>query len=251
MSNPSMNEPWVRLDFLDSLRFFAMLYVVVSHLILIPQPNLAVPEWIAVFLINGGDAGVSLFFVLSAFSLCHALDQRKAEARLVRNFYIRRFFRIAPLFYILLVIYWIRDAVLWGVIHPLSEVLINVSLLFNLVPAQVTSFVWAGWTVGVMALLYLLFPLLHRCSRNLFAALAVLAVSILLSGAWSLFITHYSDTLDMLQSEQVSYFWRFGFLQHLPVFVCGIVVYRLFFDYLRKLPSHIQKNAEWFLSDFF
>ncbi|HQP41218.1 MAG TPA: hypothetical protein PK004_07185, partial [Smithella sp.] len=65
MPNHSTTTPYVRLGFLDALRFFAIIYVIISHLILIPQPNLAIPEWIAPFLINGGDAGVSLFFVLS------------------------------------------------------------------------------------------------------------------------------------------------------------------------------------------
>lgn len=156
MSNNYTTEPYVRLDFLDALRFFAIIYVVISHLVLIPQPNLLIPEWIAPFLINGGDAGVSLFFVLSAFSLSYSMDRRSGESALIRNFYIRRFFRIAPLFYCLMVLYWIRDAVVFNVLHPASEVLINASLLFNLVPSCITGFVWASWTIGVIALLYLI-----------------------------------------------------------------------------------------------
>jgi len=61
MPNNSTTEPYVRLDFLDSLRFFAIIYVVISHLILIPQPNLAIPDWISSFLINGGDAASASF----------------------------------------------------------------------------------------------------------------------------------------------------------------------------------------------
>lgn len=234
MSNHSTTEPYVRLDFLDSLRCFAILYVIISHLILIPQPNLVIPAWIAPFLINGGDAGVSLFFVLSAFSLSYAMDMRSKEKRLLRNFYIRRFFRIAPLFYILMVIYWIRDAVVFNVLHPVWEILINASLLFNLAPCCITGFVWAGWTVGVIALLYLIFPAIHKYIRNLHGALALFVASVLIAWGWSYVIKNYGVAIGYLNTEDVGFVWGFGFLQHLPVFVCGIVIYRLFFDYMIK-----------------
>ncbi|MBN1363773.1 MAG: acyltransferase [Syntrophaceae bacterium] len=241
--NKESFSPFTRLDFLDSLRFFAITYVVISHLTLIPQPNLAIPEWIKTFVINGGDAGVSLFFVLSAFSLSYSMNMRLGESMPVSKFYIRRFFRIVPFFYFMMLLYWIRDAIAFGVIHPAYEVLINASLLFNLIPAFITGFVWASWTIGVMALLYLLFPLIHRYARNLPTVLALLAVSILMARGWFFFIINYSETMGMLKNEQVSYFWTFSFLNHLPVFVCGIVTYRLFFDYFVKMNIKTQQKC--------
>lgn len=250
MSNHSITkdrtEPFIRLDFLDALRFFAIVYVVISHLVLIPQPNLLIPEWIAPFIINGGDAGVSLFFVLSAFSLSYSMDARSGETMLVRNFYIRRSFRIAPLFYILMVLYWIRDAVVFGVFHPVSEVLVNASLLFNLVPACVGGFVWASWTIGVIVLFYLLFPLIHKYIRNLYAALALFVASVLIAWVWSYFVTNYGEAIGYLKADEIGFAWGFGFLQHLPVFACGIVVYHLFFDYFSK-TSHNARQAYGFI----
>ncbi|MDI6741375.1 MAG: acyltransferase [Smithella sp.] len=238
-------EPFVRLDFLDSLRCFAIIYVVVSHLILIPQPPLAIPSWIAPLLINGGYAGVSLFFILSAFSLCFALDSRRSEPDLIKRFYLRRFFRIAPLFYLMLFIYWIRDAALMGVIHPISEVLINASLFFNLIPAYITGFVWASWTIGVMAILYLLFPLIYRWIRSLPAALILFIVSVLLSWGWSYFVLNCGETAGYLKANDKSFALGFGFLQHLPVFVCGVIIYRLFFDYFSKLNAQKRRMYGW------
>ena len=211
MPNHSMTAPYVRLDFLDALRFFAIIYVIISHLILIPQPNLAIPEWMAPFFINGGDAGVSLFFVLSAFSLSYAMDKRSKEKRLLRNFYIRRFFRIAPLFYFLMVIYWIRDAAVFGVFHSLSEVLINASFLFNLTPCCITGFVWASWTVGVIALLYLIFPAIHKYIRNLHGALALFVASALIAWGWSYFIKSYGVAIGYLNANDIGFVWGFGF----------------------------------------
>ncbi|HNY49379.1 MAG TPA: acyltransferase [Smithella sp.] len=235
MSNNSSAEPYVRLDFLDALRFFAIIYVVISHLVLIPQPNLAVPEWIAPFLINGGDAGVSLFFVLSAFSLSHSMNARANEPFSTRNFYIRRFFRIAPLFYFLMLLYWIRDAAVFHVVHPVSEIFINASLLFNLVPSCITGFVWASWTIGVIVLLYLIFPFIHKYIRNLYGALGLFVASVLMAWGWSYFVKNYGVATGYLRADDISFVWGFGFLQHLPVFVCGIIVYHLFFDYLVRM----------------
>jgi peptidoglycan/LPS O-acetylase OafA/YrhL len=215
--------------------------VIISHLTLIPQPNLLIPDWIAPFIINGGDAGVNLFFVLSAFSLSYSMDKRANEAMPTGKFYVRRFFRIAPLFYFMMLVYWIRDANTFGVLHSVSEVLINASLLFNLIPTFITGFVWASWTIGVIALLYLLFPLIYKYIRNLPAALALLVASILMARGWFFFVVNHGEAIEYLKSDQINWTWRFGFLENLPVFVCGVVTYRLFFDYFIKMNKKAQK----------
>jgi peptidoglycan/LPS O-acetylase OafA/YrhL len=67
MSNHPMKkdhiDPYIGMDFLDSLRFFAIVYVVISHLRVIPQPNLMIPEWIASVIINHLSADLSAFLV--------------------------------------------------------------------------------------------------------------------------------------------------------------------------------------------
>ena len=87
-----------RLEFLDALRGLAAAYVVVYHTILIPQPSLALPRW-ATTLAMGGYTGVTLFFMVSAFSLYFTMPLRLRESHPTRAFYLHRFFRIAPLFY--------------------------------------------------------------------------------------------------------------------------------------------------------
>jgi pyruvate dehydrogenase E1 component len=48
-----------RLAFIDSLRGLAALYVLVYHLVLVPNPDLAMPGWIRPIIMNGG-SGVTL-----------------------------------------------------------------------------------------------------------------------------------------------------------------------------------------------
>jgi peptidoglycan/LPS O-acetylase OafA/YrhL len=57
-----------RLHFIDALRGLAALYVLLFHFVMIPQPKLYVPPAIRPLVLNGW-SGVTLFFVISAFTL--------------------------------------------------------------------------------------------------------------------------------------------------------------------------------------
>jgi peptidoglycan/LPS O-acetylase OafA/YrhL len=228
--------PFTRLDFLDALRCFAALYVVSYHMVLLPTHHLELPGWLAMYGANGG-TGVSLFFVVSAFALSYSLDARSDETTPTRRFFVRRFFRIAPLFYAAMALYWIRDIIAFGTAHPFSTVLINASFLFNLSPVHMLGFVWASWTIGVEMLFYLIFPLIHRSVRNLPAALTLFFASILAAQGWSFFIGTYGVASGYVTAAQVATVQHFGLLNQLPVFICGIVTYRLFFDYFVRMNA--------------
>lgn len=108
---------------------------------------------------------VEAFFVISGMSLAFVYERTDfSRPRTVGTFFVRRFFRIAPLFYAVLaatlVLKWVAVHVLHtpGVAMPsLAEVVGNLSLLFGLVdPTQ--SLVIAGWSIGIEMVFYLLFP---------------------------------------------------------------------------------------------
>jgi peptidoglycan/LPS O-acetylase OafA/YrhL len=91
---------------LDGLRFFAVLGVLVAH-----NWNPGPAPWIF-GRVNWGDLGVRLFFVLSGFLITgilvrgRKLGAHNPERRLffIRQFYIRRFLRIFPIYYLYLVV---------------------------------------------------------------------------------------------------------------------------------------------------
>ncbi len=57
-----------------------------------------------------GARGVQLFYVASALTLCMSWVARSShETFPIRNFYIRRFFRIAPMFYLAILSYIFRE----------------------------------------------------------------------------------------------------------------------------------------------
>ncbi|MBO7942610.1 acyltransferase family protein, partial [Streptomyces sp. S9] len=92
-----------RLPQLDALRGLSALYVVVYHVMAMPDPHLPVPTW-AVPAIAMGGSGVVLFFVMSAFSLCLTWPRHAASGAALRSFYLSRVFRIAPLLLALLAV---------------------------------------------------------------------------------------------------------------------------------------------------
>jgi len=95
---------------LDGIRFFAVLMVMIAHW--------AQWQWTNPILINIPFVhGVTLFFVLSGFLITRILITNRdkyqskglSQSVLIKNFYIRRFFRIFPIYYLLIFLLFAID----------------------------------------------------------------------------------------------------------------------------------------------
>src|SRR4051812_26086677 len=86
-----------KLSYIDALRGIAVLFVISVHHGMVFR-QLPLVQSISGF----GQMGVQLFFVASAYTLCLSASRR---AEPTKNFYLRRFFRIAPLYYFAIVLY--------------------------------------------------------------------------------------------------------------------------------------------------
>ena len=211
-----------RLGFLDALRGLAAAYVVVYHLLLIPQPNLPAPLWAEKFAHAGGN-GVIMFFLVSAFSLCYTMPLRERDSSPVASFYLHRFFRIAPLFYLLIVLTLVRDRILFDTGHSVGEVLASVFFVFNLLPTGQEGFVWASWTIGIEMVFYACFPLIYLWTRDLGKAVAFFFGSILLWMAVQLLMDYLLMPADWKAS-----ILQWHALKHFPTFALGIVLFFAF-----------------------
>jgi peptidoglycan/LPS O-acetylase OafA/YrhL len=108
-----MTEPAPRgyMPQLDALRFFAVLGVILTH-----NGISTLGPWV-LKTVDPGRLGVRLFFVLSGFLItgilydCRLLAEKSIQTRgfLVRQFYIRRFLRIFPVYYLTLAILFIAN----------------------------------------------------------------------------------------------------------------------------------------------
>lgn len=216
-----------RFAYVDALRGLAALYVLAFHVALMPRSPLALPGWASPVILNGG-SGVTLFFVVSAFTLCHTLRARAGTARATLKFYIRRAFRIGPLYYAwlaLLLFAAARGGVLWEL--DKWKVLASLTLTINLYPGWREGIVWASWTIGVEVLFYLMFPALFRVVRSLPRAAALVVVSLPIAWAHDAVaraVIPPSDKLDQLI--------HLALPTQLPVFAVGMLTYFIY-DRLR------------------
>ena len=96
------------------------------------------------FLKNYFGMGVPLFFVISAFSLFLSTTPRIGRVGWLHDYLIRRFLRIAPLFYFMIIFYCVFVPWEWGVFLSLSDVFLNALFLYGLVPGKHESVVMAG-----------------------------------------------------------------------------------------------------------
>jgi len=90
------------LPVLDGVRGLAVLLVVFFHTTHLSDQSVAgrVTWWLA----GAGWTGVDLFFVLSGFLITGILWEAKGRQHFFRNFYMRRFLRIFPLYYLALAV---------------------------------------------------------------------------------------------------------------------------------------------------
>lgn len=225
-------------DFIDALRGFAILGVVLIH----------VSQWIVptskTFQIVAADGalGVQLFFVASALTLFLSLDTRRAnEAYPIRNFFIRRFFRIAPMFYLAILVFTLiygfsarnfaPNGVRWWYI------LATATFMSGWHPETINSVVNGGWSIAVEMTFYLFVPMLFIYLKNIKRTVLFIAAALLLN--WVL-TTIVHTVLPPLYPQNQQYlidsFTYFWFFTQLPIFGIGILVFHLFTRY-RKIQD--------------
>ena len=145
-----------RLGWLDGLRGFAILLVMGAHFSIKQKygVELGISKTGVSFLANIldiGAYGVQLFYMISGFTMCYMWQRYEQKSGFIRNFFIRRFFRLAPLFWLVMIISSIKYDVI-------NETRMFLSFIFMTDFAPFTSYVAGGGTIDLEFTFYLLLP---------------------------------------------------------------------------------------------
>jgi peptidoglycan/LPS O-acetylase OafA/YrhL len=107
-----------------------------------------------------GRLAVSLFFALSGFLICNQLlrEFSKNDSISLKSFYIRRSFRIFPLYFFYLIIL-MGLGLIAKVPVGISEVVASVFFYRNYIPTIGSEYTGHFWSLAVEAHFYLIFPI--------------------------------------------------------------------------------------------
>lgn len=218
------------LPWLDGLRGIAALWVLLSHVqILSGLRSIPVLSW--------GGLAVDLFMMLSGFLMAHHYILRKKtepwnSSRTFLSFWVRRFFRIAPLYYVLLIVAfslgpWLGEyrsaiALVWPDTASLLErytdqsfvnVFAHLSFVFGFLPHFSFRTPLPDWSIGLEMQFYLAFPVIMLVISRIGPVIA------------SLFIIVGCIAIQALFPD---YFQQFQMPSFLPiklyVFLIGILI---------------------------
>ena len=183
-----------------------------------------------------GQMGVQLFFVASAFTLCLSAERRAGESRAALKYGLRRFFRIAPLYYLGIGLYGVLARGAWFADNPHVStaadytplhVLANVLFLHGSYAPANNVIVPGGWSIGTEMAFYAVFPLLWgivgasrgRSTRARVLVFVLAAVTL----SQAVLLALYPFGAEVHNGG----FWYFHLVTQAPVFCIGMAYYVL------------------------
>jgi peptidoglycan/LPS O-acetylase OafA/YrhL len=219
-----------KLAYIDVLRAIAILMVIFVHTSQTINGLSAPMKSIADY----GQIGVQLFFVASAYTLCFSQVKRKQENKQLISFFIRRFFRIAPLYYFAIAWYFSIEPVtnILKIInityfrYDFGSVLANIFFLHGFVPYANNNIVPGGWSIGAEMAFYLLFPMLFRLFSRAYEKWGIMslygltAVSIFFNIIFQVIIWK-SLSIEIISDP---FIYR-NLINQLPVFLIGMTIF--------------------------
>lgn len=239
-------------DYVDALRGLAILMVVIVH---VSQRVLPVTGSTFARIVENGNKGVQLFFIVSALTLCFSLDSRlRKETKPILYFFIRRYLRIAPLFYLAIICYQFPYNLHANYYAPngIKEwyIIATATFTHGWHPETYSSVVPGGWSIAVEFTFYLCLPFLFRIINSKEKAILFFIFSCFLNYEISEKIRQYWAAI---YPEQQYYLvhgtWFNGFFNQLPVFAIGIFLYTFLKDH--KFSGSKLTTATYIILAFF
>lgn len=167
-------------------------------------------------------------------------QKRCGEPYPIKNFYIRRFLRIAPLFWLAIPIYLSINGLGPSYWAPEGigdrQIILTALFLHGIYPDAINSVVPGGWSIAVEMTFYLIFPVLIIYFKNnarlyLLSGIGIWLINTLLLKEW---LTHYFLTNSPFTQAFIIEFLNLYFINQAPVFLVGCWLYF-------SLSNHVNK----------
>jgi peptidoglycan/LPS O-acetylase OafA/YrhL len=217
--------------YIDAVRGYAFLAVLCVHCAYtcgsFPGSDLAMQ----------GGYGVQLFFLASAITLSLSMAMRRERKSAYSNFFLRRFFRIAPLFWAGIFFYWgvpnVLPASILGQFAPqgvhASYFVLTALFLHGWHPYTFNSIVPGGWSIAVEMMFYLVFPFCFDHISTLRRAATWLFCGSILTLFQQFFFNHLKSWIwpEVHEVNLLGFFLHLWFPSQFIIFLTGIFAYFL------------------------
>jgi peptidoglycan/LPS O-acetylase OafA/YrhL len=215
---------------LDLMRSLAILFVVLRHANLLEKANTSFP-WIELI------DGVELFFVLSGFLIGSILMKimlktEKFDFKTIYKFWIRRWFRTLPNYYLILIL---NVAFVYFAFIPgdLSQFNWKFFLFLQNFSSGFYGFFWESWSLSIEEWFYLLFPIVLSLLLILRKRLNIQKQQVFLVAIIIFLLTPISLRFFIASKYVVDQFW-------LVTDIFKVVIYRLDGIALGLLAAYIK-----------
>ncbi len=181
-----MYDRWLnekRFDYFDGLRAISILCVILYH----TSQSFKLDS----VLMDSGNIGVDLFFIISGFLITTLLIREKEKYGQInlKNFYIRRILRIFPLYYLLLFFHLFLVIYVLNAKYPVEsqQFLNNFKYFFTYTSnwfvnrnEETRTIFYYAWSLAAEEQFYLFWPLiLYICVKRSYSFLVIIIVSLL------------------------------------------------------------------------
>ena len=171
---------FTHIGYLDGLRGIAALWVMVGHILAVYWKFPPILSWTSL--------AVDIFILLSGFLMLHQATAREIHEPFDRPqtwliFWLRRFFRLAPLYYTMLVVAVLCEQyqngfdgsfhyISWEPVPAANDqlglhIFSHITFLFGLFPEFARSTSLPDWSISLEMQFYLLFPFLTLLGRGI------------------------------------------------------------------------------------
>ncbi len=175
--------------------------------------------WFA-FSDGGGEAGVSLFFLLSGFLIAFQYSSKSfIEKGSLTTYFFRRWARIYPLFFVISLISLLF--LFFSKTHPpltATNIILHFTLLKGLFQEKLFFFIGPAWSLTVEECFYVTAPLIFLLRRRLH--LMVQCLCIILVGMLITWIAQQNGSRDFMHEYNFMFYWTF--FGRAFQFFCGI-----------------------------